>query len=211
MQTVLALARDLGDRFAYDSYRRFLSMFGTVVLGIPHAPFDQALAALRAERGVAEDSQLTPSELMRCVQLYKDVYASSGHVFPSDPVEQLYRAVNAVFSSWDSDRAKKYRSAEGITGLLGTAVNVQAMCFGNMGDTSGTGVLFSRNPNTGERVLYGEYLINAQGEDVVAGIRTPLPIAKLQETLPDTYRDLLDNVAILEKHYRDMQVCRSAL
>ena len=126
-------------------------------------------------------------------------------VFPEDPYDQLYESIFAVFDSWESFRAIKYREAEGISGLLGTAVNVQAMCFGNMGLTSGTGVCFTRNPNTGEKKLYGEYLINAQGEDVVAGIRTPQPIATLAESLPEAYQDLLANVEQLEANFKDMQ------
>ena len=140
-------------------------MFGTVVLNLPHHMFEERLSSLKKELGVTEDSQLSASDLRTLVQTYKDVYTECGQSVPTDPYEQLFAAITAVFDSWMCDRAKRYRSAEGIVGLLGTAVNVQAMCFGNMGDTSGTGVCFTRNPNNGNKELYGEYLINAQGED----------------------------------------------
>lgn len=203
--TVKELANEFGDRFAMDSYRRFINMFGTVVLNIPHHEFEEKLEYLKSKVGVKVDNELSTEDLTVLVAQYKEVYKSFGFEFPTDPYEQLRSAVFAVFDSWNSDRAIKYREAEGITGLLGTAVTVQAMCFGNMGDTSGTGVCFTRNPNTGEKKLYGEYLINAQGEDVVAGIRTPLPIEKLRDSLPEAYDELLRNVEILESHYRDMQ------
>ena len=163
--TVQGLALDFGSRFAYDSYRRFLNMFGTVVMDIPHGAFEDAMTKLKQKVGVTEDKDLSPEHLQGLVSEYKAIYTKFGKEFPNDPYEQLYAAVFAVFDSWNSDRAIKYREAEAITGLMGTAVNVQAMCFGNMGDTSGTGVCFTRNPNTGEKKLYGEYLINAQGED----------------------------------------------
>lgn len=154
---------------------------------------------------MTEDSKLTAAQLKNIVEEYKKVYEKHNTKFLEDPYEQLHAAILAVFDSWNSERAIKYREAESITGLLGTAVNVQAMCFGNMGDTSGTGVCFTRNPNTGENVLYGEYLINAQGEDVVAGIRTPQPISTLKEALPLAYAELIKNIEILERHYHDMQ------
>eukprot|EP01039_Chlorochromonas_danica_P001176 gene1179-1285_t len=204
-EVVQGLSADFGEQFAWDSYRRFLGMFGNVVMNIPSHDFESLLFALKAKVGVKEDSELEVEHLKTLVAQYKDVYVRHGHEFLTDPYAQLYAAIKAVFDSWRSDRAIRYREAEGITGLLGTAVNVQAMVFGNMGPTSGTGVCFSRNPNTGEFKLYGEYLINAQGEDVVAGIRTPLPIVKLEESLPQAYHQLLDNVKILEKHYHDMQ------
>ncbi len=140
-------------------------MFGCVVLNIPHNDFEDVLQKVKADAGVINDSDLSVEDLDKVVALYKEVYTKQGKVVLNDPYEQLYAAISAVFNSWNSDRAIRYRAAESIIGLLGTAVNVQAMCFGNMGDTSGTGVCFTRNPNTGERILYGEYLINAQGED----------------------------------------------
>eukprot|EP00600_Ochromonadales_sp_CCMP1393_P015056 CAMPEP_0174995914 /NCGR_PEP_ID=MMETSP0005-20121125/103_1 /TAXON_ID=420556 /ORGANISM="Ochromonas sp., Strain CCMP1393" /LENGTH=983 /DNA_ID=CAMNT_0016250263 /DNA_START=37 /DNA_END=2988 /DNA_ORIENTATION=+ len=204
-KTVKGLAKTGGERFAMDSYRRFLNMFGDVVMGIPHSAFEAELNAVKAEAGVTEDNDLTVEQLSQVVQKYKKVFNNYGKEFVEDPMAQLYAAIYAVFDSWNSDRAIKYRAAEGITGLLGTAVNVQAMVYGNMGDTSGTGVCFTRDPNTGENKLYGEYLINAQGEDVVAGIRTPLPIKQLEESLPEAYAGLIENVEILEKYYGDMQ------
>eukprot|EP00597_Dinobryon_sp_UTEXLB2267_P003687 CAMPEP_0170057456 /NCGR_PEP_ID=MMETSP0019_2-20121128/454_1 /TAXON_ID=98059 /ORGANISM="Dinobryon sp., Strain UTEXLB2267" /LENGTH=986 /DNA_ID=CAMNT_0010262165 /DNA_START=33 /DNA_END=2993 /DNA_ORIENTATION=+ len=203
--TVKGLSKQFGERFALDSYRRFLNMFGDVVMGIPHHHFENELKAIKLAAGVEEDSQLPAEKLKILVEKYKAVYEQHGKTFPQDPVEQLYESICAVFSSWGSDRAVMYRSAEGITGLLGTAVNVQAMVFGNMGPTSGTGVCFTRNPNTGEHLLYGEYLINAQGEDVVAGIRTPEPISTLKDALPEAYAELMRNVNILEAYYHDMQ------
>jgi pyruvate,orthophosphate dikinase len=156
-ETVQGLARESNnERFAYDSYRRFLNMFGDVVLGIPHQEFEHEMDALKESVGVVEDSQLTADHLKTLVKKYKTVYTRNNLMFPDDPIEQLRSAVSAVFNSWMSDRAIKYRDAEGVTGLLGTAVNVQAMCFGNMGATSGTGVCFTRNPNTGEAALYGK-------------------------------------------------------
>lgn len=204
-ETVAGLSKQFGDRFAMDSYRRFLNMFGCVVFDIPHHAFEVVLNKHKAKAGVTEDSKLTAAQLKEIVEEYKQVYIQHNFKFLSDPYEQLYTAILAVFNSWNSDRAIKYREAEAITGLLGTAVNVQSMCFGNMGDTSGTGVCFTRNPNTGENVLYGEYLINAQGEDVVAGIRTPLPISTMKDTLPVAYNELIKNIEILESHYHDMQ------
>mmetsp|Transcript_27085 Transcript_27085/g.58317 ORF Transcript_27085/g.58317 Transcript_27085/m.58317 type:complete len:972 (+) Transcript_27085:119-3034(+) len=203
--TVKGLAASFGERFAMDSYRRFLNMFGTVVMDIPHHAFESELDKMKAAAGVDQDNDLTTEQLTQLVATYKEVYTKNGKQFLEDPMAQLYAAMYAVFDSWNSDRAIKYRAAEGITGLLGTAVNIQAMVYGNMGDTSGTGVCFTRDPNTGEHMLYGEYLINAQGEDVVAGIRTPQPISKMAETLPSAYKNLIKNVEILEGHYGDMQ------
>eukprot|EP00198_Chlamydomonas_reinhardtii_P003602 XP_001692938.1 pyruvate phosphate dikinase [Chlamydomonas reinhardtii] len=199
-------ARSGDERFAYDAYRwRFLDMYGDVVMGIPHHLFEEQLERLKAEQRVSEDTALTAADLRTLVARYKEVYKQLGQVFPEDPYEQLRLAIYAVFDSWRSERADVYRAVNGITGLTGTAVNVQAMAFGNMGPTSGTGVCFTRNPSTGERKLYGEYLINAQGEDVVAGIRTPEPIETLERSLPGAFKELLDNCALLEKHYKDMQ------
>ncbi|MCV0384796.1 MAG: pyruvate, phosphate dikinase [Erythrobacter sp.] len=204
-EVVAGLAAKSGERFAYDSYRRFLDMFGDVVMGIPHARFEEKLEALKAARGVKEDTALTASDLKDLVAEYKKVYIEAkGEQFPSDPKKQLYLAVLAVFNSWDSPRAVKYRSINQITGLKGTAVNIQCMVFGNMGNTSGTGVLFTRNPSTGEKKLYGEFLINAQGEDVVAGIRTPEDLDAMKRCMPDAYKELVENCSILESHYKDM-------
>ncbi|KAG2490008.1 hypothetical protein HYH03_011474 [Edaphochlamys debaryana] len=200
------LAKRSGDeRFAFDAYRRFLDMYGNVVMNIPHHLFEEQLERIKAERKVTEDTALSAADLKLVVAKYKEVYKSRGKVFPEDPYEQMRLAIYAVFDSWQSERANVYRSVNGITGLKGTAVNVQAMAFGNMGLTSGTGVCFTRNPSTGERKLYGEYLINAQGEDVVAGIRTPEPIDTLARTLPGAYQQLVENCNLLEKHYKDMQ------
>jgi pyruvate,orthophosphate dikinase len=203
--TVRGLALKFGDRFAMDSYRRFLHMFGTVVMDIPHHDFEEVIKEQKEKLGLKTDNELSAEDLAAIVELYKVVYIKQGKEFPTDPYAQLAASLFAVFNSWNSDRANKYRDAEGITGLLGTAVNIQAMCFGNMGATSGTGVCFTRDPNTGEHMLYGEYLINAQGEDVVAGIRTPNPIETLKDTLPEAYAELVKNVNILEKNNHDMQ------
>ncbi|KAL2612921.1 hypothetical protein R1flu_024613 [Riccia fluitans] len=204
-EVVAGLSAKSGERFAYDSYRRFIDMFGDVVMGVSHSLFEQELEALKSSKGVAQDTDLTTEDLKELVQKYKQVYRTAkGSDFPTDPLEQLKLSVLAVFDSWNSPRAIKYRSINQITGLQGTAVNVQAMVFGNMGPTSGTGVLFTRNPSTGEKKLYGEYLINAQGEDVVAGIRTPEDIETMRQALPDAYQELVENCDILENHYKDM-------
>lgn len=204
-EVVAGLAAKSGERFAYDSYRRFLDMFGDVVMGIPHALFDEKLEKMKSMKGIRLDTDLNASDLKELVEEYKSVYVQSrGEKFPSDPKKQLELAVKAVFDSWDSPRAIKYRSINQITGLKGTAVNIQCMVFGNMGNTSGTGVLFTRNPSTGEKKLYGEFLINAQGEDVVAGIRTPEDIEVMKTCLPEAYKELVENCEILERHYKDM-------
>ncbi|XP_010912090.1 pyruvate, phosphate dikinase, chloroplastic [Elaeis guineensis] len=204
-EVVAGLAAKSGERFAYDSYRRFLDMFGDVVMGIPHSRFDEKLEALKAAKRISVDTDLTAADLKELVVQYKNVYLQAkGEQFPSEPKRQLYLAVVAVFDSWDSPRAKKYRSINQITGLKGTAVNIQCMVFGNMGNTSGTGVLFTRSPSTGEKVLYGEFLINAQGEDVVAGIRTPQDLDVVKQSMPEAYRELVENCRILEQHYKDM-------
>jgi len=202
---VVGLAKKSGGRFAYDSYRRFLDMYGAVVMGISHDKFEHALEALKKSSGVDRDEDLTEANLIALCQTYKDIYASEKLTFPQDPFEQMRLATHAVFDSWQSDRAKKYMSINQITGLKGTAVNIQAMVFGNMGSTSGTGVLFTRNPSTGEDKMYGEYLVNAQGEDVVAGIRTPADISTMASALPEAYADLVRNTRILEAEYADMQ------
>ncbi|MDX1547916.1 MAG: PEP/pyruvate-binding domain-containing protein, partial [Rhodothermales bacterium] len=201
------LARQTGNpRFAYDAYRRFIDMFGDVVMGVRHARFEEAIEHLKQERGVEDDVELTTDDLRELVDRYKAIYRRhTGHMFPADPQEQLRFAINAVFDSWDSSRAVKYRKINKITGLIGTAVNVQAMVFGNMGETSGTGVCFTRNPATGENKLYGEFLVNAQGEDVVAGIRTPEPISRMEQKLPAAYEELVGLTGRLERHYENMQ------
>ncbi|KMZ56893.1 Pyruvate, phosphate dikinase [Zostera marina] len=204
-EVVSGLAGKSGERFAYDSYRRFLDMFGGVVMGIPHSLFEKKLEILKAFKGVKLDTDLTADDLKELVSQYKQVYIESrGEQFPSDPKRQLYLAVVAVFDSWDSSRAIKYRTINQIAGLKGTAVNVQCMVFGNMGNTSGTGVLFTRNPSTGENKLYGEFLINAQGEDVVAGIRTPEDLDSMKKSMPNAYKELVENCETLESHYKDM-------
>ncbi|XP_024532324.1 pyruvate, phosphate dikinase 2 [Selaginella moellendorffii] len=204
-EVAAGLGQISGERFAYDSYRRFLDMFGDVVMNIPHSLFEHELETMKAARGTTLDTDLTTEDLKELVEKYKAVYSkATGKEFPSDPKEQLKLAIVAVFESWNSPRAIKYRSINQISGLRGTAVNVQAMVFGNMGLDSGTGVLFTRNPSTGERKLYGEYLINAQGEDVVAGIRTPEDIDVMKERLPGAYAELVKNCEILENHYKDM-------
>ncbi|HKL16689.1 MAG TPA: pyruvate, phosphate dikinase [Balneolaceae bacterium] len=205
--TVEALSHHTGnERFAYDSYRRFIDMFGCVVMGISHQKFEDAIENIKAEKKVELDTELTAGDLKDLVDRYKAVYRkSTGYMFPSDPREQLELAINAVFESWNSDRAVKYRKINHITGLLGTGVNVQAMVYGNMGDDCATGVCFTRNPSNGENNLYGEFLVNAQGEDVVAGIRTPQDIKNLKEFMPDSYEELLRLAKKLEVHYENMQ------
>jgi pyruvate, orthophosphate dikinase len=206
-EVVEGLARKTGNaRFAFDAYRRFIDMFGDVVMGVSHDKFEHALHTLKESRGVHNDVDLTEADLKELVDRYKAIYRkSTGHMFPDDPFEQLSLAINAVFGSWDSHRARKYRQINKITGLIGTAVNVQAMVFGNMGPTSGTGVLFTRNPSTGENKLYGEFLVNAQGEDVVAGIRTPEDISRMADEFPPAYTELVEATVQLERHYKNMQ------
>lgn len=177
-------ARTSNPRFAWDSYRRFLEMFGNVVLGIPRSNFEDAIDDLKFSRGYFEDSDLTVDDLKDVVKRFKAVYEENDATFPEDAYEQLELAVGAVFDGWTGARAVKYREVENIRDLLGTAVNVQAMVFGNMGETSGTGVCFTRDPNDGTNELFGEFLIDAQGEDVVAGVRTPRPISELKDVMP---------------------------
>lgn len=194
------------ERFAWDSYRRFIQMFGNVVMGVRHEIFEEILEKKKKQVHAEQDTELKANDLKDVVRLYKKAYQEeTGEEFPSDPYEQLVKAVNAVFQSWNNPRAIKYRDLNDIRGLLGTAVNVQAMVFGNMGETSGTGVCFTRNPSTGENKFYGEYLINAQGEDVVAGIRTPEPLDQLKSQMPPIYKQLVKIRERLERHYRDMQ------
>ncbi|MDD5016470.1 MAG: pyruvate, phosphate dikinase [Eubacteriales bacterium] len=204
---VKGVARLTGnDRFAYDSYRRFIQMFSDVVMGIAKAKFEEILDGAKKERGVKHDTELNTDDLKTVVQRYKALYlAEQGKEFPQDPKAQLLEAVKAVFRSWDNPRAIVYRRMNDIPGDWGTAVNVQAMVFGNMGNDSGTGVAFTRDPSTGEKRLYGEFLMNAQGEDVVAGIRTPKAISDLQDTMPEVYNQFVDIAKTLEDHYRDMQ------
>ena len=193
-------------RFAYDSYRRFIQMFSDVVMEMSKTFFEGILDEVKESKGAKFDTDLTADDLKEVIARYKAIYKSKmGEDFPQDPKVQLMEAVKAVFRSWDNPRAIVYRRMNDIPGDWGTAVNVQAMVFGNMGNTSGTGVAFTRNPSTGENGIYGEYLINAQGEDVVAGIRTPLPITRLAEDLPDCYKQFMEIANKLENHYRDMQ------
>ena len=175
-------------RFAYDSYRRFIQMYSDVVMEVNKSFFEKIIDELKHEKGIKFDNELTTEDLQELVKRFKKVYSDhmNGEEFPQDVNEQLMGAVKAVFRSWDNPRAIVYRRMNDIPGDWGTAVNIQAMVFGNMGDTSGTGVAFTRNPSTGEKGIYGEYLINAQGEDVVAGVRTPQPITKLAEDLPES-------------------------
>ncbi len=205
--TVQALAEHTGnERFAYDSYRRFIDMFGNVVMGIDHELFEEAIEGLKKQENVQNDSDLSTQALRDLVNRYKAVYRkATGFMFPNSPFEQLEWSINAVFNSWQSDRANKYRKINNIQGLIGTAVNVQAMVYGNMGDDCATGVFFTRNPSTGENKLYGEFLVNAQGEDVVAGIRTPQNMDSMGEIMPDQYNDIVTYGKQLEKHYGDMQ------
>lgn len=204
---VEGLAKQTGnERFAYDSYRRFIQMFSDVVMEIPKAKFDELFDRVKEENNVENDADLSAGNLKEIVKLFKELYAKEhGSQFPQDPKVQLLESVQAVFRSWDNPRAIVYRRMNDIPGDWGTAVNVQLMVFGNMGDDSGTGVAFTRNPATGEKKLYGEFLMNAQGEDVVAGIRTPRPISELKELMPQVYTQFADIAQKLEDHYSDMQ------
>ncbi|MDD2486575.1 MAG: pyruvate, phosphate dikinase [bacterium] len=206
-QTVLALAGLTGnERFAYDAYRRFIMMFSDVVMGIGRKHFEELLDEKKKALGAKLDTDLDAAALKELVVAYKHLYkVEKGEDFPEDPMEQLRLAVKAVFDSWNNPRAFTYRNINKIPHDLGTAVNVQMMVFGNMGDDSGTGVAFTRNPSTGENLLYGEYLVNAQGEDVVAGVRTPQPISKLKQDMPEVFNEFVRISLLLEKHYCDMQ------
>jgi pyruvate,orthophosphate dikinase len=193
-------------RFAFDIYRRFIDMFGDVVMGCEHEHFEQVIHAAKEKAGVRLDNELNAEQLKDVVEKYKTVYRKHvGELFPQDGKVQLTHAINAVFGSWMTPRAVRYRQLNKITGLLGTAVNVQAMVFGNMGTDCGTGVCFTRNPSTGKKEFYGEFLMNAQGEDVVAGIRTPIELKKLNKVMPKAYKQLTGLMSSLEKHYKDMQ------
>jgi len=206
-ESVEALARRSNNpRFAYDSYRRLIQMFGNVVLEIPKSEFDEVFDSKKKQKKAKLDTELDAKALKEVIAEYKKAVQKHGHrEFPQDPHEQLIMARDAVFRSWNNDRAKHYRRINNIDDMLGTAVNVQAMVFGNLGETSGTGVGFTRNPATGAKEFYGEFLMNAQGEDVVAGIRTPVHISELQKIMPEVYAQLRDITSRLERHYRDMQ------
>ncbi len=206
-ESVVAVAEESGnERFAWDCYRRFIQMYGEVVEGVPPYAYEDALTELKRDRGVELDTDLSAEDLKTLVATFKQI--SNDHLggeWTSDPVEQLHRAVNAVFRSWQNPRAEVYRRANNIPADLGTAVNIMQMVFGNRGDTSATGVCFTRNPSTGEKELYGEFLVNAQGEDVVAGIRTPRPLEEMRAVLPEAYDELIATMQKMEAHYRDMQ------
>ncbi len=207
-QSVLGLAKlTNNERFAYDAYRRFIQMFGDVALGIEHKKFEQEIEAIKAKRGIELDTEMTVEDLKELVERYKELYKREGKEFPQDPLKQLWIAIDAVFGSWMNKRAVDYRRLNHIPedALLGTAVSVVSMVFGNMGDDSGTGVAFTRDPSTGEKRRYGEFLRNAQGEDVVAGIRTPESLEGLKKVSEEAYNELFKIFDILEKHYRDMQ------
>lgn len=206
-KTIMGLIKKTNnERFCWDSYRRFIQMFGDVVMGVEHDEFEKALQAKKDKKGVKFDTELDAQDLKELVEDYKKIIKKArGESFPQNPLEQLKMSINAVFGSWNNKRAISYRNLHDIPHNIGTAVNVQAMVFGNMGDNSGTGVAFTRNPATGEDEFYGEYLINAQGEDVVAGIRTPQHISRLKEEMPEIYKQLIDIRKKLEEHYRDMQ------
>ncbi len=204
---VVGLAKQTGnERFAYDSYRRFIQMFSDVVMEIEKKLFEGALDDVKKSKGAKFDTDLTAEDLKEVVTRFKAIYLrEKGEEFPQNPKTQLLESIKAVFRSWDNPRANYYRRMNDIPGSWGTAVNVQSMVFGNMGNDSGTGVAFTRNPSTGEKKLYGEFLMNAQGEDVVAGIRTPQPISALEDTQPEVYNEFVKIAQTLEKHYRDMQ------
>jgi len=204
---VEGLAAESGNRrFALDAYRRLINMFGDVVMGVPHEKFEEEFDRVKEAHGAALDTDLSEAGLDDLIAAYKQVYLdNTGEEFPQDPYAQLEKAIEAVFKSWNIPRAKRYREINEITGLLGTAVNVQSMAFGNMGEDSGTGVAFTRDPSTGENKFYGEFLVNAQGEDVVAGIRTPKPVDEMMSWRPEIYEQLLKTKDVLENHYREMQ------
>ena len=207
-ETVQGLAEQTGDlRFALDAYRRFASLFGEIVIGVAHEKFERVMDRFKAQTKGGRDTDLKPKELRGIIAAEKEIILAEQHAIPDDPYEQLRVAIAAVFNSWMGRRAMDYRRINRIPDDLGTAVNVQAMVFGNMGANSGTGVAFTRNPSTGKKELYGEYLLNAQGEDVVAGTRTPNPISQLKKELPKVYSEFNSITQLLEKHYRDMQDC----
>lgn len=204
-EIVKTISAKSGERFAYDCYRRLLAMFADVVLSLPHSDFEEKISAKKEARGAKFDVELTADDLKELVEDYKEIYDKYGKSLPQDPFEQMKMGIHAVFGSWNVPRAVKYREINNITGLKGTAVNIQSMVYGNYNDNSGTGVCFTRNPATGNKEFFGEYLSNAQGEDVVAGIRTPLPISDLGKQFPAVYDELVETKNLLEKHMRDMQ------
>ena len=206
-QSVIGLGLQTGNRrFALDAYRRLINMFGNVVMGVEHEHFEDVFTRIKQQYGVTEDADLNEEGLEKLITAYKKVYKQhSDETFPQAPHEQLEKAVEAVFQSWNTPRAQTYRKINNIRGLIGTAANIQSMVFGNMGNDSGTGVAFTRDPTTGKNAFYGEFLINAQGEDVVAGIRTPQPVARMKKWRPEIYEQLLKVKHILETHYKDMQ------
>jgi pyruvate,orthophosphate dikinase len=206
-ETVEALAKETNNpRFAYDSYRRFIMMFADVVIGVSKSKFERVLDNYKQEKNYKSDLDLSTDDLKLIVNKFKEIYKDDQKKdFPSDAKEQLYEAICAVFRSWDNPRAFVYRRMNDIPYEWGTAVNVQSMVFGNMGETSGTGVVFTRNAATGENKIYGEYMMNAQGEDVVAGVRTPKPFEDLAKEMPDIYNEFTKYAKILENHYKDMQ------
>jgi len=194
------------NRAALDSYRRFINMFGNVVMGVAHEKFEQVLDSVKKEMNANQDTDLTEEDLKEVVEKYKEVVRkNTGKDFPSDVFVQLKMAIDAVFNSWNSKRAVAYRKINNLIDEAGTAVNVQAMVFGNTGENSGTGVAFTRNPSTGEKELFGEFLINAQGEDVVSGIRTPKQLSELKNLHPKVFSELVKIFDLLEKHYKDLQ------
>jgi pyruvate,orthophosphate dikinase len=196
------------ERFAYDSYRRLINMFGDVVMGVDHEHFEHQLSEVKRNKGVQLDTDLSADDLKEVVRRYKEVYKKHlGVEWPQEPLKQLEQSIEAVFKSWNTDRAVRYRQINDIRGLAGTAVNCQTMVFGNMGDDSATGVAFTRNPSTGENKFYGEFLINAQGEDVVAGIRTPIPCEQMGQYLPKSWKELLNIKNVLES---DTRMCRTS-
>ncbi len=204
---VETLAKKSGNpRWAYDCYRRFIQMYSDVVMEVGKKYFEQLIDKMKEEKGIKLDSDLTAEDLKNLAEQFKAEYKNKiGQDFPTDPKEQLMGAIKAVFRSWDNPRANVYRRDNDIPYSWGTAVNVQAMVFGNMGDNCGTGVAFTRNPSTGEKVLYGEFLTNAQGEDVVAGVRTPMPISQMEEKFPAAFAQFVEVCKTLENHYKDMQ------
>jgi len=206
-KSVKALAEDTNnERFAYDAYRRFVQMYSAVVIGLPKEELEQKLRTMKSRLKVKEDTEVSASGWRELVAEYKKHFrAKTGKDFPEDPQEQLWGAIGAVFNSWMAEKAVTYRRVEKITGLLGTAVNVVQMVFGNTGDNSGTGVCFTRDPSSGEKEFYGDFLLNAQGEDVVAGIRTPMHLDEMARRMPKVYAQLQRVRRILEQHYRDMQ------
>ena len=207
-ETVQGLAAQTGDlRFALDAYRRFASLFGEIVMGVAHEKFERVMDRYKAQTSGGRDTDLKPEHLRDIIAAEKQIIIAEQHAIPEDPFEQLRVAIAAVFNSWMGRRAIDYRRVNRIPDSLGTAVNVQAMVFGNMGENSGTGVAFTRNPSTGKKELYGEYLLNAQGEDVVAGTRTPNPISQLKKELPKVYEEFASITGLLEQHYHDMQDC----